>query len=82
LSVFQWTGLDNADLGGEALAVLDEGHVVHPRRLRIKVTGSYTTANFKLTSDGLSGSLISYAASAAHPIGEPFSPIVPQVHVF
>jgi len=39
---------------------------------KLKITGSYTTANFKLTSDNHNGSLISYAASAAErPIGEP-----------
>jgi hypothetical protein len=47
---------------------------------KLKFTGSYTTANFKLTSDNHSGSLISFESSAARPIGEPLSPM-PIAHV-
>ncbi len=44
---------------------------------KLQVKGSYTTANFKLTSDTHSGSLISYVATQKvgepHPIGDPVS---------
>ncbi len=52
--------------------IVDEGKT---RIAKIFMTGSYKTANFKLASDNHGGSLISYEASAARPIGEPFSPM-------
>jgi hypothetical protein len=42
---------------------------------KLKIGGSYTTANFKLTSDNHSGALITYASSAAHAIGDPILPM-------
>jgi hypothetical protein len=49
---------------------------------KLEVKGSYTTANFKLASDGHGGSLISYVASSAvepRLIGEPVGIASPHV---
>ncbi len=47
----------------------------------LQIKGSYTTANFKLASDGHGGSLISYVSNGAtepRPIGGPVGWILPS----
>ena len=52
---------------------------------KLQVKGSYTTANFKLASDGHGGSLITYAATSSaqsHPIGDPVAFASPMHAIF
>jgi len=44
---------------------------------KLEIKGSYTLANFKLTSDGNNGSLITYVTTDTRPIADPL-PIMPH----
>jgi hypothetical protein len=67
--------------GGGALTVSNGTTLV----AKLEIKGSYTTGNFKLTSDGHGGSLISYAGTSARdqpgPIGDPFHTMSPLMNL-
>lgn len=51
---------------------------------KLEIKGSYTTANFKLASDGHGGSLIGYIAAGSiepKPVGNPLAPMSPLMHL-